>query len=50
VTGRSEKTARIAQFNQGFGGEVRPVYSSTSARSLLGAAVQRMLGLRGSDF
>ena len=50
VTGRSEKTAGIAQFKQGFGGEVRPVYSSTSARSLLGAAVQRMLGLRGVDF
>jgi lipid II:glycine glycyltransferase (peptidoglycan interpeptide bridge formation enzyme) len=50
VTGRSEKTARIAQFKQGFCGEVRPVYSSTSARSLLGAAVQRILGLRGVDF
>ena len=35
---------------QGFGGEVRPVYSSTSARSLLGAAVQRVLSLRGVDF
>jgi len=50
VTGRSEKTAGIAQFKRGFGGEVRPVYSSTSAQSLLGAAVQRILGLRGVDF
>ena len=50
VTGRSEKTSRIAHFKRGFGGEVRPVYSSTSARSLLGAAVQRILGLRGVDF
>jgi len=50
VTGRSEKTARIAKFKRGFGGEVRPVYSSTSARSLLGTAAQRMLGLRGVDF
>jgi lipid II:glycine glycyltransferase (peptidoglycan interpeptide bridge formation enzyme) len=50
VTGRSEKTARIAEFKRGFGGEVRPVYSSTSARSLLGVAVQRILGLRGVDF
>ena len=50
VTGRSEKTAGIAQFKRGFGGEVRPVYSSTSARSMLGAAVQRILGLRGVDF
>ena len=50
VTGRSEKTGRIAHFKRGFGGEVRPVYSSTSARSLLGAAVQRILSLRGVDF
>ena len=50
VTGRSDKTAGIAQFKRGFGGEVRPVYSSTSPRSLLGTAVQRILGLRGVDF
>ena len=50
VTGRSEKTAGIARFKRGFGGEVRPVYSSTSARSLLGTAVHRILGLRGVDF
>ena len=50
VTGRSDKTAGIARFKRGFGGEVRPVYSSTSARSLLGTAVQRVLGLRGVDF
>jgi hypothetical protein len=50
VTGRSDKTAGIARFKQGFGGEVRPVYSSTNARSLRGTAVQRVLGLRGVDF
>jgi hypothetical protein len=50
VTGRSEKTAGIARFKQGFGGEVRPVYSSTSARSALGAVVKRVLGLRGIEF
>jgi hypothetical protein len=50
VTGRSEKTAGIARFKQGFGGEVRPVYSSTSARSALGAVAKRLLGLRGVDF
>jgi hypothetical protein len=50
VTGRSEKTAGIARFKQGFGGEVRPVYSSTSARSALGAVVKRVLGLRGVEF
>ena len=50
VTGRSDKTAGIARFKRGFGGEVRPVYSSTNARSLLGTAVQRVLGLRGVDF
>jgi hypothetical protein len=50
VTGRSEKTTGIARFKQGFGGEVRPVYSSTSARSPLGAVVKRVLGLRGVEF
>ena len=50
VTGRSEKTAGIARFKQGFGGEVRPVYSSTSARSALGAVAKRVLGLRGVEF
>jgi hypothetical protein len=50
VTGRSEKTAGIARFKQGFGGEVRPVYSSTSARSALGAVAKRLLGLRGVEF
>jgi hypothetical protein len=50
VTGRSEKTAGIARFKRGFGGEVRPVYSTTSARSFRGAAVQRILALRGVDF
>jgi hypothetical protein len=50
VTGRNEKTAGIARFKQGFGGEVRPVYSATSARSALGAVVKRVLGLRGVEF
>jgi hypothetical protein len=50
VTGRSEKTTGIARFKQGFGGEVRPVYSSTRARSPLGAVVKRVLGLRGVEF
>jgi hypothetical protein len=50
VTGRSEKTTGIARFKQGFGGEVRPVYSSTSARSPLGAVAKRLLGLRGVEF
>ena len=50
VTGRSEKTAGIARFKQGFGGEVRPVYSSTSARSPLGRVVKGVLGMRGVEF
>ncbi|HEX7300481.1 MAG TPA: GNAT family N-acetyltransferase [Solirubrobacteraceae bacterium] len=50
VTGRSEKTTNIARFKRGFGGQVRPVYSSTHSRSLRGAAVQRILALRGVDF
>jgi FemAB family len=47
---RSPKTAGIARFKRGFGGEVRAVYSSTSARSLRGAAVRRILALRSVDF
>jgi lipid II:glycine glycyltransferase (peptidoglycan interpeptide bridge formation enzyme) len=50
VSGRSEKTTNIARFKRGFGGQVRPVYSSTHARSLRGAAIQRILALRGVDF
>jgi hypothetical protein len=50
VEERSPKTAGIARFKRGFGGEVRPVYSSTRARSLRGAAVRRILTLRGVDF
>jgi hypothetical protein len=50
VDERSPKTAGIARFKRGFGGEVRPVYSTTSARSLRGAAVRRILALRGVDF
>jgi hypothetical protein len=50
VDERSPKTAGIARFKRGFGGEVRPVYSVTSARSLRGAAAQRILALRGVDF
>jgi hypothetical protein len=47
---RSPKTAGIARFKRGFGGEVRPVYSTTSARSVRGAVVRRILALRGVDF
>jgi hypothetical protein len=47
---RSPKTAGIARFKRGFGGEVRPVYSVTKARSLRGAAARRVLALRGVDF
>jgi hypothetical protein len=50
VTGRSEKTAGIARFKRGFGGEVRAVYSTTSAKSLRGAAIRRLLALRGVEF
>jgi hypothetical protein len=50
VTERSEKTAGIARFKRGFGGDVRPVYSTTSPRSLLGSVVHRILGLRGVEF
>lgn len=50
VTGRSEKTAGIARFKRGFGGEVRQVYSTTSARTLRGAAIRRLLSLRGVEF
>jgi hypothetical protein len=50
VSERSEKTAGIARFKRGFGGEVRPVYSTTSPRSLVGSVVHRILGLRGVDF
>ena len=50
VSERSPKTAGIARFKRGFGGEVRAVYSTTKPRSLLGSAVQRVLGLRGVEF
>ena len=50
VTERSEKTAGIARFKRGFGGDVRPVYSTTSPRSLLGSVVHRILAVRGVDF
>jgi hypothetical protein len=50
VDERSPKTAGIARFKRGFGGEVRPVYSSTRARSLRGAAAQWLLARRGVDF
>jgi hypothetical protein len=50
VDDRSPKTAGIARFKRGFGGEVRPVYSVTRARSLRGAAAQRILALRGVEF
>jgi hypothetical protein len=50
VEERSPKTAGIARFKRGFGGEVRPVYSVTRARSLRGAAAQRILALRGVEF
>jgi hypothetical protein len=50
VEERSPKTAGIARFKRGFGGEVREVYSVTTARSLRGAAAQRILALRGVDF
>jgi hypothetical protein len=50
VEERDPKTAGIARFKRGFGGDVRPVYSTTLARSLRGAAVRRVLALRGVDF
>ena len=50
VDQRSPKTAGIARFKRGFGGEVRAVYSSTSAHSLRGAAARGLLALRGVDF
>lgn len=50
VEERSPKTAGIARFKRGFGGEVRAVYSTTKPRSLRGSAVQRVLGLRGVQF
>lgn len=50
VDERSPKTAGIARFKRGFGGEVRPVYSATRARSLRGAAAQWLLARRGVDF
>jgi hypothetical protein len=50
VEERSPKTAGIARFKRGFGGEVRPVFSVTRARSLRGAAAQRILALRGVEF
>jgi hypothetical protein len=50
VEERDPKTAGIARFKRGFGGDVRPVYSTTRARSLRGAAVRRVLALRGVDF
>jgi hypothetical protein len=50
VEERNPKTVGIARFKRGFGGEVRAVYSSTSARTLRGAVVQRILALRGVEF
>jgi hypothetical protein len=50
VDERTPKTAGIARFKRGFGGRVLPVYSVTRARSLRGAAAQRILSLRGVDF
>jgi lipid II:glycine glycyltransferase (peptidoglycan interpeptide bridge formation enzyme) len=47
---RSPKTAGIARFKRGFGGEVRQVFSVTRAKSLRGAAAQRILALRGVEF
>jgi lipid II:glycine glycyltransferase (peptidoglycan interpeptide bridge formation enzyme) len=50
VEERNPKTAGIARFKRGFGGEVRPVYSVTRPASLRGAAAHRILSLRGVDF
>jgi hypothetical protein len=50
VDERSPKTAGIARFKRGFGGEVRPVYSVTKACSLRGAAARRILAARGVEF
>jgi lipid II:glycine glycyltransferase (peptidoglycan interpeptide bridge formation enzyme) len=50
VDERTPKTAGIARFKRGFGGRVVPVYSLTKARSLRGAAAQRILSLRGIEF
>ncbi len=50
VDERSPKTAGIARFKRGFGGEVRPVYSATRARSLRGTAAQWLLARRGAEF
>ena len=50
VEERSPKTAGIARFKRGFGGRVLPVWSLTKARSLKGAAAQRILSFRGVDF
>jgi hypothetical protein len=50
VDERSPKTAGIARFKRGFGGEVRPVYSSTRAHSMRGAAAQWLLARRGVEF
>jgi Acetyltransferase (GNAT) domain len=50
VEERTPKTAGIARFKRGFGGEVRPVYSLTRPVSLRGAAAHRILSLRGVDF
>jgi hypothetical protein len=50
VEERSPKTAGIARFKRGFGGEVRQVFSVTRARSLRGAAAQRILAMRGVEF
>ena len=50
VDERTPKTAGIARFKRGFGGRVLPVWSLTKARSLKGAAAQRILSFRGVDF
>jgi hypothetical protein len=50
VEERTPKTSGIARFKRGFGGEVRPVYSVTEARSLRGAAVRRILAMRRVEF
>jgi hypothetical protein len=50
VTGRSEKTTRIAQFKRSFGGEAVPVHSWTEPASLKGALALAALRLRGNDY
>ena len=50
ITNRSPETSRIAQFKQGFGGKLVPVFGRSAADSLKGILVKTALKLLGKNF